>query len=206
MDTNAPPLIDDTIQVLSRLPGIGKKSAQRIVFHLLQRDTETATALGELLPKLVSDVQHCSFCRQYTATHTCDICTKRQHSPQICIVESPMDLVAIEQSGAFLGRYFVLHGILSPIDGIGPVELGLDVLDRHLDTGQIQEVIIATNGSIDGETTAHFLRTKLESYGIAISRIAQGVPLGGELEYTDSATLAQALYHRQPWQNKAIIE
>jgi len=136
------PLIDDTIGALSRLPGIGKKSAQRIVFHLLQRGSETALTLGNLLPKLISDVQHCDFCRQYTAGTTCEICAKRENSAQICIVESPMDLVAIEQSGAFLGRYFVLHGILSPIDGIGPLELGLDLLDEHLKTGQIQEVII----------------------------------------------------------------
>lgn len=202
INDNTPPLIDDAIQAFTRLPGIGKKSAQRIVYHLLQRDKDAAHIIGDVIPKLVTNIQNCSQCRQFTALNTCEICTKRHAAASLCIVESQMDLIAIEQSGAFQGRYFVLHGALSPIDGIGPVELGMDILDTLLDSGLIEEIIIATNGSIDGETTAHFLRTKLESYPITITRIAQGIPLGGELEYTDSATLAQALYQRQAWQNK----
>jgi len=195
------PLIDEAIYALSRLPGIGQKSAQRIAFYLLRRDKTTALMLGEILPKLVNTIKMCDVCRHFTEMDVCHICLKHQNSELLCIVESPIDLLAIEQSGAFKGRFFVLHGYLSPIDGIGPLELGLDRLEQLLDHNPIQEIIIATNGSIDGETTAHFLHTKLEPRGLTLTRIAQGIPIGGELEYTDSATLAQALYQRQPLYN-----
>lgn len=196
------PLIEDAIDALSRLPGVGRKTAQRMVFHLLRRDHFTAKAIGEILPRLVDEVRHCQECRNFTAELICELCAHRQHTKDLCIVESPMDLMAIESSGAFKGRYFVLHGYLSPIDGIGPQELGLDLLENLLHQNLIEEVIIATNGSIDGETTSHFLRTQLQSHPVRVSRIAQGIPLGGELEYTDGATLAQALYHRQVMDEK----
>lgn len=196
MDKKQLPLIDQAIDALSRLPGVGRKSAQRMVFHLLRRDQDAAQEIATVLPKLINEIQQCDACRNFTTDSTCDLCIRRHHAQQLCIVESPLDLMAIEASGAYHGRYFVLHGYLSPIDGIGPAQLGLSQLEQLLQAGFIEEVIIATNGSIDGETTAHFLRTQLHHFSVKVSRIAQGIPIGGELEYTDSATLAQALHHR----------
>ena len=164
-----------------------------------------ALEIGDVLPRLVKEIVHCNQCRNFTTEPTCELCLHRQHRTDLCVVESPMDLMAIESSGGFHGRYFVLHGNLSPIDGIGPQELGLELLESIITQSEIQEIIIATNGSIDGETTSHFLRTQLQKYQVRISRIAQGVPLGGELEYTDGATLAQALYHRQLMDEKVTI-
>lgn len=196
-DAHSSPIINEAIRALSRLPGIGQKSAQRIVFYLLRRDQDTAKILGNVLPKLVAEIHHCVQCRNFTSLTICELCEKRHTSTEVCVVESPMDILAIEQSSAFFGRYFVLHGCLSPIDGLGPKELGLDVLEQQVKDERINELIIATSGNIDGETTAHFIKTRLAQYPIAISRIAQGIPMGGELEYTDSATLARALQFRQ---------
>jgi len=187
---------------LSRLPGVGRKSAQRMVFHLLRKDPQAALSIGDILPRLVTEVGFCQFCRDFTEQPICQLCQQRQYRAQLCIVESPMDLLAIEQSGAYSGRYFVLHGHLSPIDGLGPTELGIPILEELLNEGQISELIIALSGSIDNEATAQYLQAKFDSLPLDITRIAQGIPLGGELEYTDSATLAQALQRRSQLQSQ----
>lgn len=192
------PLIDQLVSALRCLPGVGPKSAQRMAFHLLERDREGGFKLSEKLDAAMSGVGRCSRCRTLTEAHLCDICanTKRdQHT--ICVVESPSDVVALEQSGSYRGLYFVLMGHLSPIDGIGPNEIGISDLLAWADTEDITEVILATNPTVEGEATAYFISSQLASMGISVSRIAHGVPLGGELEYVDVGTLAHALDGRQ---------
>lgn len=187
------------IEALRCQPGIGPKSAQRIAFHLLERDRKGGTQLGNALTKAMTAVGHCQSCRTFTEQAQCDIClsTKRQDSGILCVVESPTDVLAIEQAGQYKGLYFVLMGHLSPIDGIGPKEIGLDVLEQKLAHGGINEVILATNPTVEGETTAHYIAQLCHKYKVGASRIAHGIPVGGELDLVDGTTLMHAFSGRR---------
>lgn len=185
------------IDTLRCLPGVGPKSAQRMAFHLLERDRDGGKALAQALAEALARVGHCRRCRMLTEGELCAICTSPQREPALlCVVESPADVVAIEQSGGFRGRYFVLMGHLSPLDGIGPTELGLEELEHVLQQGEVREVILATNPTVEGEATAHYVGELVLRLGLTASRIAHGVPVGGELEYVDGGTLAHALAGR----------
>jgi recombination protein RecR len=185
------------IDALRCLPGVGPKSAQRMAFYLLERDRDGGRSLSHALAEALSSVGHCKRCRMLTESDLCSICASTQReAAQLCVVESPADVVAIEQSGGFRGRYFVLMGHLSPLDGVGPAELGLDEFERLLQGGEVREVILATNPTAEGEATAHYLGELALRLGVKASRIAHGVPVGGELEYVDGGTLAHALAGR----------
>jgi recombination protein RecR len=195
------PLVQELIDSLKCLPGVGSKSAQRMAFQLLERNRRGGTHLAKTLALAMTDIGHCQSCRNFTEQDLCEICQspKRQISSSLCIVETPGDVIAIEQSGAFTGKYFVLMGHLSPIDGIGPDDLGLDILEKQFATGQFIEVILATNPTVEGEATAHFIAELAQKYQVNISRIAHGVPVGGELEYVDGNTLTHALSGRKKY-------
>ncbi len=191
------PTLARLIESMRCLPGVGPKSAQRMVFHLLERDRDGGRRRVQALADALSKVGHCRRCRMLTEEELCAICASAQRNPaQLCVVESPADVVAIEQSGGFNGRYFVLMGHLSQLDGVGPAELGLDEFERLRDGGDVGEVILATNPTAEGEATAHYLGELALRRGIKASRIAHGVPVGGELEYVDGGTLAHALAGR----------
>jgi recombination protein RecR len=191
------PKLARLIDALRCLPGVGPKSAQRMAFYLLERDRDGGGSLSQALAEALSSVGHCKQCRMLTESDLCSICASGQReTAQLCVVESPADVVAIEQSGGFRGRYFVLMGHLSPLDGVGPAELGLDDFERLLRDGEVREVILATNPTAEGEATAHYLGELALRLGIKASRIAHGVPVGGELEYVDGGTLAHALAGR----------
>jgi recombination protein RecR len=191
-------VIDQLIDALRVLPGVGNKSAQRMALHLLERDRSGATRLAESLVEAVEKVGRCAQCRTLTEHEVCAICrNERRLADQICVVENPADLYAIEQAGSFRGKYFVLLGHLSPIDGIGPEQLGIDQLVERLKNGDISELILATNLTVEGEATAHFIADKAKALGVEVSRIAYGVPMGGELEYVDGGTLNMALQSRK---------
>jgi recombination protein RecR len=192
------PLLNELIQALQCLPGVGAKSAQRMAFHLLDRDREGARRLAGTLESAVRRIRHCDSCRMLTEDAVCRFCSSAQRdASQICVLETPADLLAIESSGAYRGRYFVLMGHLSPIDGIGPSELGLDLLERRLAEETIAEVVVATSVTIEGDATAHLIATLARKHGVDASRIAYGVPVGGELEFIDSGTLSRALNGRR---------
>ena len=192
------PALQNLMDALRCLPGVGPKSAQRMTLHLLERDREGATALAEALAGAVERVDHCIRCRNFTELEVCEICEDpRRDGSIICVVETPADVLAIEESGGFNGIYFVLMGHLSPIDGIGPAEIGLEKFHQRVVDEGIQEVILATNPTVEGEATAYYLTDMLQSQGVTVSRIAHGVPLGGELEYVDGSTLAHALSGRR---------
>ncbi|VAW43802.1 Recombination protein RecR [hydrothermal vent metagenome] len=192
------PLIQELIEAFRILPGVGPKSAQRMAYYLLERNKGGGKILSESLSKAIENVGHCSLCRTLTEEDTCSICTSSQrNSTELCIVESPTDVSVIEQSGVFKGKYFVLMGHLSPIDGIGPKALGLDVLEERLAHKNITELILATNPTVEGEATAFYIQQLADSFGILSTRLAQGIPLGGELEYLDSGTLTQAFIARK---------
>jgi recombination protein RecR len=191
------PTLARLIDSLRCLPGVGPKSAQRMAFYLLERDRDGGKLLSQALAEALQLVGHCKLCRMLTESELCAICASSQRDvAQLCVVESPADVVAIEQSGGFRGRYFVLMGHLSPLDGVGPGELGLDEFEHLLKAGEIREVILATNPTAEGEATAHYLGELALRLGIKASRIAHGVPVGGELEYVDGGTLAHALAGR----------
>ncbi len=191
------PTLANLIESLRCLPGVGPKSAQRMAFHLLERDRDGGRALSAALAEALEHVGHCKRCRMLTEGELCAICASTQRNAALlCVVESPADVVAIEQSGGFRGRYFVLMGHLSPLDGVGPAQLGLDEFERLLAGGEVDEVILATNPTAEGEATAHYLGELAVRRGIKASRIAHGVPVGGELEYVDGGTLAHALAGR----------
>ena len=191
------PTLARLIDSLRCLPGVGPKSAQRMAFYLLERDRDGGKALSRALAEALDNVGHCQQCRMLTESDLCGICAATNRDlAQLCVVESPADVVAIEQSGGFRGRYFVLMGHLSPLDGVGPAELGLDDFERLLNQGEVREVILATNPTAEGEATAHYLGELALRLGIKASRIAHGVPVGGELEYVDGGTLAHALAGR----------
>jgi recombination protein RecR len=186
------------IDALRALPGVGPKTAQRMAFHLLQEGRTGAHSLAEALQSALGSVRRCRRCRMLTEDELCLICASPQRDATLlCVVESPADVVAVEQSGSFRGRYFVLMGHLSPLDGIGPEQLGARELDAVLAEGCVQELILATNSTVEGEATAHFLSELARRRGVRASRIAHGVPMGGELEYVDGGTLAHALAGRQ---------
>jgi recombination protein RecR len=192
------PMLIQLIDALRCMPGIGKKSAQRIAFHLLERDREGASNLATALSHAVEGIGHCSQCRMLSEHELCAICSASgRDESQLCVVESPADVMAIEDATGFRGLYFVLMGHLSPLDGIGPHELGLSTLEERLAGGGIDEVIIATNPTVEGDATAHYLADLSARSGIQASRIAHGVPLGGELEYVDGGTLSHAFYGRR---------
>ncbi len=192
------PTLARLIDALRILPGVGQKSAQRMAFHLLERDREGALALSAALADAARNVGQCRRCRMLTDGELCVVCTApARDAGLLCVVESPADVAAVEQSGGYRGRYFVLMGHLSPIDGIGPAELGVDQFEALLAEGGLREVILATNPTVEGEATAHFLGELVGKRGIRASRIAHGVPVGGELEYVDGGTLAHALAGRQ---------
>lgn len=191
-------LIDQLIDSLRVLPGVGSKSAQRMALHLLERDRSGASRLAETIAESVEKVGRCAECRTLTEHELCGICSNSARQPeQICVVESPADLFAIEQAGSFRGKYFVLLGHLSPIDGIGPEQLGIDLLIERLKGGEVKELILATNLTVEGEATAHFIADKAKALGVRVSRIAYGVPMGGELEYVDGGTLNMAMQSRK---------
>lgn len=192
------PLIQELIDALRRLPGVGPKSAQRMAYHLLERDRDGARRIARALDEAAEKVGHCRLCRSLSEGELCPICasSKRDRS-LLCVVESPTDVQAIEQSTGFQGLYFVLMGRLSPLDGIGPAELGLDRLAVRLDEGEVKEVILATNPTVEGEATAHYIGEMVHARRIRVTRIAHGVPLGGELEYVDGGTLSHAFHGRR---------
>lgn len=192
------PLIKRLIEALRVLPGVGPKSAQRMAYHLLQRDRDGARNLAAALVEAVDKIGHCSQCRTLSETEVCSICANqaRDHG-LLCVVESPVDVEAVEQSTGYRGVYFVLMGHLSPLDGIGPDDIGLDRLEARLDGGGIREVILATNPTVEGEATAHFISEMVRQRGITVTRIAHGVPLGGELEFIDGDTLSHAFSGRR---------
>ncbi len=194
----ASPAIEALKEALRRLPGVGPKSAQRMALHLLARDRDGARALSEALRIALERVGHCRRCNDFSEQEVCTLCASTRRDPSLlCVVESPADLASIEQSGAYQGLYFVLLGRLSPLDGIGPDELGLGRLEARLDEGAVKEVILATNLTVEGEATAHYIGELARVRGIRATRIAYGVPVGGELEYTDRGTLARALSGRR---------
>lgn len=195
------PLVQELIDSLKCLPGVGAKSAQRMAFHLLERNRRGGSKLANTLATAMTDIGHCQSCRNFTEQDFCEICQspKRKIATILCIVESPGDVIAIENTGEFTGKYFVLMGHLSPIDGIGPNDLGLDILEKQLATGQFVELILATNPTVEGEATAHFIAELAQQYQVNISRIAHGVPVGGELEYVDGNTLSHAFSGRKKY-------
>ncbi len=191
-------LLGELIQSLCSLPGIGQKSAQRMAFHLLQRDRQSALNLSQKLAQAVENIGYCQQCRTLTEHEVCHICQDDSRNADVlCIVETPADAWVIDKASAFKGRYFILHGRLSPLDGIGPDELKIDILETRLKSGNIKEVILATNSTVEGEATAHFIAELAQKYAIPATRIAHGVPMGGELEYIDSGTLMHAFDGRR---------
>lgn len=181
------------------LPGVGAKTAQRMAFHLLQRDTAGGRQLAGAITHALDSIRHCSQCRMFAEAELCSICANERRDPAlVCVVESPADVMAIEQHTDYGGRYFVLMGHLSPIDGIGPEELGLDVLNERLTSGAVEELILATGATVEGEATAQYVGDLARDAGARVSRIAHGVPVGGELEYVDAGTLSQAFSGRRP--------
>jgi len=192
------PLLVRLIDGLRCMPGVGQKSAQRIAFHLLERDRDGAGGLAAALADAVDGIGHCSRCRMFTENELCSICSASgRDTAQLCVVESPADVMAIEDATGFRGQYFVLMGHLSPLDGIGPEELGLSKLEEWLGDGEVKELIIATNPTVEGDATAHYLADLALRNSVTASRIAHGVPLGGELEYVDGGTLSHAFYGRR---------
>ncbi len=191
------PLLQQLMDALRCLPGVGPKTAQRMAFHLLERDRSGGRRLAQVLEQALTRVGHCADCRTFTEHERCEICSNPARNRELlCVVENPADVLAIEQSSAFRGYYFVLMGHLSPLDGIGPEDLGLDRLDRRLAEGHVREIILATNPTVEGEVTAHYIGEMARRHGVTTSRIAQGVPFGGELEYVDSQTLTRAFEGR----------
>ena len=192
------PLIEELVESLRCLPGVGRKTAQRMALHLLEREREAGVHLSETLARAMEGIGHCQQCRNFCEQEICGFCADpRRDAGTICVVESPTDVIAVEQSGSYRGLYFVLMGHLSPIDGIGPEDIGLDVLQRRIRDGDVREVILATNPTVEGEATAYYLSELVRGEGLKISRIAHGVPLGGELEYVDGSTLAHAFSGRK---------
>jgi recombination protein RecR len=192
------PLLRQLINALQCLPGVGAKSAQRMAFYLLNRDREGAKHLAVSLEAASRAIRHCDLCRMLTEDALCTLCVSdRRDRTQLCVVEMPADVIAIEQSVAYSGRYFVLMGHMSPLDGVGPRELGLDLLEQRLREEPIAEVVVATSVTVEGDATAHLVATLAARHGIKASRIAYGVPMGGELEFIDSGTLSRALTGRR---------
>ena len=190
--------LESLIEALRCLPGVGPKSAQRMAYHLLQRDRSGAQRLGDALLHALRAVRHCQRCNTFSEAEVCERClSPRRDSSLLCVVETPVDMNMMEQTLSFQGLYYVLMGRISPLDGVGSLELGLERLMSRVLDGKVREVILATNYTNEGEATAHYITAMLKSKGVDVSRIARGVPVGGELEYVDSGTLAQALRERK---------
>ncbi len=191
------PLVEQLVEGLRCLAGIGPKSAQRIAFQLLERGRENGLSLAKILTRALTEVGHCQRCRTFSEQPLCPICSHNSRNPALlCIVETPADVIALEQTSSYRGLYFVLMGHLSPLDGIGPEEIGISLLEERLNTGCLQEIILATNPTVEGEATAHYIANLAKGKNIACSRIAHGVPLDGELGYLDGGTLARAMTAR----------
>jgi len=192
------PLLARLMDALRCLPGVGPRTAQRMAFQLLERDRDNGRALAAALVEAMDKIGHCQRCRMLTEADICSICASNQRDQSLlCVVETPADVAAIEQSAGFSGLYFVLMGHLSPLDGIGPEELGLKQLEAMLEEGGIEEIVLATNPTVEGEATAHFIAELAARHKVKASRIAHGVPMGGELEYVDSSTISHAISGRQ---------
>jgi recombination protein RecR len=195
---NTPSSLQELIESLRCLPGVGPKSAQRMAFHLLQRDQQGAARLARSLAQALAVVRHCERCNTFTEEQMCELCrSPRRDNTLLCVVETPADLLMMEQAQCYRGQYFVLMGRLSPLDGIGPREIHLDRLARRAGDGLVKEVILATNFTVEGEATSHYIGELLRAKGMTVSRIARGLPVGGELEHVDSGTLAQAVIERR---------
>jgi recombination protein RecR len=189
---------EQLVSALRRLPGVGPRTAQRYAYHLLQHDREAAESIAGALIAATMRIRPCVRCNTFTETETCDLCASPQRDPSLlCVVETPADLQMVEQTLAFSGLYFVLMGRLSPLDGVGPAEIHFDRLLSRATDGEVKEVVLATNFTQEGEATAHYLGEMLRARGLIVSRLARGVPVGGELEYVDAATVAQALRDRR---------
>lgn len=195
---NDPSSLDELIQSLRCLPGVGPKSAQRMAYHLLQRDRAGAERLSKALGAAAQKIKHCEKCNTFSEESVCEVCrSPRRDGTMLCVVESPGDLLMMEQTQAYRGMYFVLLGRLSPLDGIGPKEIHLDRLVKRATDGVVREVVLATNFTVEGEATAHYVGELLRARGLRVSRIARGLPVGGELEHVDTNTLAQAVIERR---------
>lgn len=191
-------LLAELIDAFRCLPGVGPKSAQRMAFHVLERDRDGARRLAGVLSEALTGIGRCRACRNFTEQEICDLCAgKNRDAGILCAVETPADLLAVEQAGFYSGLYFVLMGRLSPLDGIGPRELGLDQLEKRLTDEKVKEMIVATSSTVEGEATANYLREMAQTHGVRVTRIAHGVPLGGELEFIDRTTLAHAFSGRR---------
>lgn len=191
------PLLEQLIESLRCLPGVGQKTAQRMALVLLTRGRDNGKKLAQVLTEAMAQIGHCKQCRIFSETELCSICASSQRdNSQLCIVENPVDVSAIEQSASYRGKYFVLLGRLSPLDGIGPEQIGIDILKARLETREISEIILATNPTVEGEATAHYISQLAKPYAMKITRIAHGVPIGSELEYIDASTLAHAFAGR----------
>jgi recombination protein RecR len=193
-----PPALEQLIEALRCLPGVGPKSALRMAYHLMQRDRKGAGHLSYALQHALDIIGHCQLCNNFSEQPVCALCNAdKRESSMLCVVEMPTDLMMLEQTQSYTGMYFVLMGRLSPIDGIGPKEIHLDKLIKRVQDGAVKEVILATNYTSEGEATAHYISQMVKSRGIAVSRIARGLPMGGEIEYVDSGTLSTALIERK---------
>ena len=195
----SPSSLEELMEALRCLPGIGPKAAQRMAYHLLQYDRPGAQRLTSALGRALQTIRRCARCNSFTEAELCAFCASpKRDASMLCVVETPADLLMMEQTLVYGGLYFVLMGRLSPLDSIGPREIGLDVLQKRASDGTVKEVIVATNFTNEGEATAHYIGEMLNGRGIRVSRIARGIPVGGELEYIDTGTLAQALVERRP--------
>lgn len=193
-----PPALEQLIESLRCLPGVGPKSAQRMAYYLLQRDRQGANGLALALDNALQVVDHCKLCNTFSEQPICPLCESAQRDKSVlCVVEMPTDLIMLENTRAYTGMYFVLMGRLSPLDGIGPKEIHLDKLIKRANDGIVEEVVLATNYTVEGDATAHYISELLRVRGIKVSRIARGMPMGGEIEYVDSGTLAQAMLERR---------
>ncbi len=196
--TTASPLLNELIEALRCLPGVGAKTAQRMALHLLERNRDGGRRLADRLVAAIERIGNCKRCRTLSETELCPLCSgSGRDASLLCVVETPVDQIALEHATGYRGQYFVLHGRLSPIDGLGPNELGLDLLSRRLSEGEVRELIVATNPTVEGEATAHYLADLARGSDVKVTRLAHGVPLGGELEFVDRGTLAHAFGSRQ---------
>lgn len=193
-------LLRELVDALRCLPGVGSRTAQRMAFHLLEHDRQGGERLAATMAAAMQNIQHCERCQTLTEQAVCRLCSNTARDPSLlCVVEHPSDVVAIEQATAYRGYYFVLGGRLSPLDGVGPEDIGLDILEHRLDEGSVQELILATNPTVEGEVTAHYISELAAKRKVATSRIAHGVPMGSELEYVDSGTLSHAFEGRRKY-------
>ena len=194
-----PKALEAVVESLKKLPGVGPKAAQRMAFHLMQYDKTAAQDIAESLINALGHVKHCQRCNDFTEQDVCELCASKSRDESIvCVVEMPSDVQSIEQTGSFKGQYFVLLGRLSPLDGVGPKDIGLDRLVERARDGLVKEVIVATNFTNEGEATAHYISERLIPMGLTVSRLSRGVPVGGEIEYVDLGTLSQSLIERKP--------